>query len=55
MVGKLLLDHRISQEVIRLNMLKLWKVDSKFKVREIGQNTFIFSFTSLEEKDKARP
>lgn len=33
-------------------MIKLWKVDSNFKVIEIRHNTFIVSFKSQTDKER---
>lgn len=49
LIGKLLIDCRMSKEVLRSMMIKLWKVDSKLQFTMIWLNTFITSFTCFED------
>lgn len=55
LVGKLLMDCKISKEVLRSMMIKVWKVGSLVKFTEIQFNTFIICFVSFEEKDPIFP
>lgn len=50
-IGKLLLDHKISKDVVGSMLIKLWRVDSKTLFKEIGPNKIIITFTCCKEKD----
>ncbi|OMO50714.1 Endonuclease/exonuclease/phosphatase [Corchorus capsularis] len=52
LVGKLFSERRINQEAFRNVLYQIWRLESKFQIKEIGDHLFVFHFEDELEKDR---
>ncbi|XP_042950114.1 uncharacterized protein LOC122282228 [Carya illinoinensis] len=49
-VGKICSERKIGREVVRSTMEKIWRVERHMEFQEIGNNSFIITFSSKKDK-----
>lgn len=52
LIGRILTNKRINKQAFLKNILKFWSFARKMKIEDIGQKTYIFKFSNLEDGDK---
>ncbi|KAF5474654.1 hypothetical protein F2P56_006537 [Juglans regia] len=49
-VGKIFLDRTIGRETLSATMRKIWRISKPAEFREVGDNKFVISFSSVADK-----
>ncbi|XP_042939405.1 uncharacterized protein LOC122274431 [Carya illinoinensis] len=52
LVGKMLSNRKVSKEIVRSTLAKIWKLQRSFNFFEICSNLFVISFECLDDKKK---
>lgn len=52
MVGKLIVNHLVSKEIIRNTLVRWWKPADNFFFKVLGENLFLIEFANKHDKER---